>query len=276
MRNTKLSGVFWALTLVAALAIPLAAQTNGPAVAGQEAAAVAGPVQASQAAQAKPDSLVVKSYELKYIGATEFMRSARFYVMDSTGTEKSLTVRILSSQIPAFEALLKKLDVEKKNVQFKVYTIMASQQEPQVVDPKMPAELKAMIPAETKEFADKELKKVLDEMKGLWNFKYFWVDSPSFLLAKDGSGANQSKLVGQLNASLVLENVQLRGEDAGKRVIAVGRVVLTQKTTQGQESLINTSDITFKENGYLVVGVSGMSETRSGRALILVINAEVK
>jgi hypothetical protein len=200
------------------------------------------------------------------------MRSARFYVIDSTGTEKSLTVRIMSSQIPAFEALMKKLDVEKKNVQFKVYTIIASQEELKADDPAS----KVWGQPETKEIADKELKKVLDEMKGLWSFKHFWVDSPSFLLAKDGSGTNQSKLVGQLNASLVLENVQLRGEDAGKRVISVGRVVLAQDTTQGQVHLINTSDITFKENGYLVVGVSGMSGSRGALALILVINAEVK
>ncbi len=265
-RSLALHMVAAAIMLAAGSVPPLFAQNAGTPGAAQEATAAALP---TQAGQAKADVVVVKSYELKFIGASEFMRSAKFYVLDSTGTEKSLTVRIMSSQIPAFEALMKKLDVEKKNIQFRVYTIMASQDLPE----ENPA---VKFAPETKEISDKELKKVLDEMKGLWNFKHFWVDSPSFLLAKDGSGTNQSKLVGQLNATLALENVQLRGEDVGKRIISVGRVVLVQNTSQRQEHLINTSDITFKESGYLVVGVSGMSEARSNRALILVISAEVK
>jgi hypothetical protein len=40
--------------------------------------------------------------------------------------------------------------------------------------------------------------------------------------------------------------------------------------------LIETSDVTFKEKGYLVVGVSGFNAGWSGSALVLVISAEVK
>ncbi len=166
MRKTKRT---WALRMVRGgysagrrLRAPLLAQNAGTPGAAQEAVAGARP---AQAGQAKADVVVVKSYELKYIGASEFMRSAKFYVLDSTGTEKSLTVRIMASQIPAFEALLKKLDVEKKNIQFSVYTIAASQVEPSQI-------VKTMVGLpETKEIADRDLKKVLDEMKGLWKLQ---------------------------------------------------------------------------------------------------------
>ncbi len=41
-------------------------------------------------------------------------------------------------------------------------------------------------------------------------------------------------------------------------------------------TLIDSKNITVKENGYLVVGVSGIQYQRSGTALILIISAEIK
>ena len=214
----------------------------------------------------------VKTYSLKFIGASEFMRSAKFYVYDSTGTESSLTVKIAKRNIPDFEALLKKLDVEKKNVQFQVYAILALKDDP----------LENLGgPAETKEITDKDLKRVLDEMKGIWNFKHYWVDSPSFLIAKDGSGSTRAKLVGRYDLVLTLSNVQIRGDEPGKRIISVGEIGLTQKRVNNAgesygDTLIDTNDITLKEKGYLVVGVSGMPAGWRNGALILVISAEIK
>jgi hypothetical protein len=224
---------------------------------------------AERKAEAERTTPIVKTYSLKYIGASEFMRSARFYVVDSSGTESSLTVRIAPKNIPEFEALLKKLDVEKKNIQFQVYTIVAAKEDP-------PDAYKSFVQNETKEITDKDLKRVLDEMKGLWNFKHFWVDSPSFLIAKDGSGSNHSKLVSRYDLELVLRNIQLRGDEPGKRVISVGETSLTQRQNTAVDNLINTSDITLKEKGYLVVGVSGLQAGWNGLALILVISAEIK
>jgi uncharacterized membrane protein len=214
----------------------------------------------------------VKTYSLKFIGASEFMRSAKFYVYDSTGTESSLTVKIAKRNIPDFEALLKKLDVEKKNVQFQVYAILALKDDP----------LENLGgPAETKEITDKDLKRVLDEMKGIWNFKHYWVDSPSFLIAKDGSGSTRAKLVSRYDLELTLRNVQIRGDEPGKRIISVGEIGLTQKRVNNAgesygDTLIDTNDITLKEKGYLVVGVSGMPAGWRNGALILVISAEIK
>lgn len=216
---------------------------------------------------------VVRTYSLKYINASEFMRSAKYYVYDSSGTEATLTVRLPKKFIPDFEALLKKLDVEKKNIQFQVYAIVASKED-------LPESYQSYLKAETKEITDKDLKKVLDEMKGLWNFKHYWVETPSFMIAKDGAESNHAKLVSRHDFELYLRNVQLRGEESGKRIISVGEIRLIQSThtidNKSQQNLIDTSDITFKEKGYLVVGVSGMTTGWSGAALILVISAEIK
>lgn len=212
--------------------------------------------------------LMVKTYSLKYISALEFVRAAKFYVFDSTGSENALTVKIYKKDIPAFEDLLKKLDVEKRNIQFQVYTIIASKDQP-------PERFKNNFVSETQGIADKDLKRVLDEMKGLWNFKYYWVDSPSFLVVKDGAAGSMFKLVSSYDFDMNILRVQLRGDEPGKRIISVGQIKLIQTINlQLKSALIDTSDVTFKEKGYLVVGVTGM--IGSGEALILVISAEIK
>jgi hypothetical protein len=225
------------------------------------------------AAERAEMELIVKTYSLKYINASDFMRSAKFYVYDSSGTETTLTVRIPKKNIPDFEALLKKLDVEKKNIQFQVYAIVASKDD-------LPESYQSYLKSETKEIADRDLKKVLDEMKGLWNFKHYWVETPSFMIAKDGAASNHAKLVSRHDFEFYLRNVQLRGEESGKRIISVGEIRLIQSTNtsngKSEQNLIDTSNITFKEKGYLVVGVSGLQTGWSGAALILVISAEIK
>jgi len=278
----KAKRIFCVLVLMTAIALwagsfpSLFAQTAKESQAAQEASTAAAQTQAVQqkaaqerrAAESQELTMRVKTYELKFINASEFMRSARFYVVDSTGTESSLTVRIFERNIPEFEALLKKLDVEKRNIQFQVYTIIASKDQPL-------ERFKNNFVSETQGIADKDLKRVLDEMKGLWNFKYYWVDSPSFLVVKDGAAGSMFKLVSPFDFDMNVLRVQLRGDEPGKRIISVGQIRLSQTTDQ-HSTLIDTSDVTFKEKGYLVVGVSGFQAGWSSSALILVISAEIK
>jgi len=278
----KAKRIFCVLVLMTAIALwagsfpSLFAQTAKESQAVQEASTAAAQTQAVQqkaaqerrAAESQELTMRVKTYELKFINASEFMRSARFYVVDSTGTESSLTVRIFERNIPEFEALLKKLDVEKRNIQFQVYTIIASKDQPL-------ERFKNNFVSETQGIADKDLKRVLDEMKGLWNFKYYWVDSPSFLVVKDGAAGSMFKLVSLFDFDMNVLRVQLRGDEPGKRIISVGQIKLSQTTDQ-HSTLIDTSDVTFKEKGYLVVGVSGFQAGWSSSALILVISAEIK
>ncbi len=224
-----------------------------------------------QAEQEKKYGEVLKTYSLKYISVMEFMNAAKFYVLDYSGSENALTVRIRKMNIPAFEDLLKKLDVEKRNIQFQVYTIMASKELPSGL------QYENLLKNETKEIENRDLKRVLDEMKGLWNFKHYWADSPSYLTMKDGSGSNSVRLVSNRGAFFMNAlQVRVRGDEPGKRTISVGRIQLSEPIPEGKSTLIDTSDITFKEKGYLVVGVSGFSSGWSGAAFILIINAEIK
>jgi hypothetical protein len=222
-----------------------------------------------QAENAKKYGEVLKTYSLKYISVSEFISAAKFYILDYTGSENALTVRIRNMNIPAFEDLLKKLDVEKRNIQFQVHTIVASKELPS-------GPYENVLKSETKEIENKDLKRVLDEMKGLWNFRHYWVDNPSFLTIKDGSISNVFRLVSSTaNLSMSVRRVQLKGDEPGKRIISVGQIELVQ-TTDARFTLIDTSEVTLKEKGYLVVGVSGFQYGWSGAALILVISAEIK
>jgi hypothetical protein len=74
--------------------------------------------------------------------------------------------------------------------------------------------------------------------------------------------------------------VNVKGEESRKRVVSVGQIQLSQTYySVGKEetvTLIDTHDVSFKEKGFLVVGISGFRSGRRGNALILVINAEIK
>lgn len=256
-------------------AIALAALISAD-VRGSQESADGSAVQSGQtkAAEYNDGQVYLRTYELKYINATEFMRSAKFYVVDYTGTESTIAVKILGKYIPEFEALMKKLDVEKKNVQFQIITIVASKEAPD-------DRIKDQFVTDTQGIADKDLRRVLDEMKGLWNFKFYKVHQPSFLIVKDGAGQSHFKLVsGSYDFDMNILHVDLRGDEPGKRIVSVGQIQLNQGTNRPDNTerytLLDTSDITFKENGYLVVGVSGLHASWSGLALILVIRADVK
>jgi len=243
------------------------AKTEGQARAEQQKTEAAKAREVDYSTKYEP---VLKTYSLKYISADEFVRAAKLYIMDSSGSEAALTVRVARMNIPALEDLLKKLDVEKRNIQFQVYTIIASK------DEEPPGPYKDAIKNETKEITNKDLKRVLDEIKGLWNFKHYWLDSPSFLMVKDGSTSNSFRLVSSRHLNMFIRRVQVRGDEPGKRTIAVGQITLTEELNTAVSTLIDTSDINFKEKGYLVVGVSGFTSGWAGMALILVINAEIK
>ena len=284
MNNPKgkliVTGMVAAIILGAISWIPLRSQTAGTLpltdVRASQGSADGATAQSGQtkAVEYNQSELYLKTYELKYTNIMELMNAAKFYVLDYTGTGNTVTVKIVGRYIPEFEALLRKLDVEKKNVQFQIVTIIASKEAP---DERM----KMNLAPDTQAITDKDLRRVLDEMKGLWNFKYYRVDSPSFLIVKDGTGQSHFKLVSdRYDLDMNILHVNLRGDEPGKRIVSVGQIQLSQdvstQNSQQRATLLDTSDITFKENGYLVVGVSGLHAGWGGLALILVIRAEVK
>ena len=232
------------------------------------------PIQEKQAKTApskqdfRPYETLIKTYHLKFIKPDELRDAAKFYIQDLTAYKDTITVRIQRRNIPKFEELLKKLDVEKKAVLFKVFTVIAAKE-------KESEEEKDEV------IENRELKKVLDELKNLWKFKSYKVDGPSFLTVKEGSGSNYFRLVSTLYTfNLNILHVDVKGQDPGKRVMSAGQIQLSQTYFSGGKeqtvTLIDTHDVSFKEKGYLVVGISGFRSGRRGNALILVINAEIK
>jgi hypothetical protein len=225
-------------------------------------------------AQAAEEEKVVKTYSLKYVTWNEVAVAARLYLYASSGSENTITVGLPKKYIADFEALLKKLDVEKKNIMFRVYTIIAARDNaPDII--KKP---------ESKEIDNRDLKLALDEIKGLWNFKHYWVDAPSLLTVREGMLVNGFKLVSSLldfaDFRMGLIHVRVGGEETGKRVITIGGInlELNVNTPNGtsKSTLIDTKELSLKEDGYLIVGVSGLQTGWSGLALILVISAEIK
>jgi len=213
---------------------------------------------------------LVKTYSLKFVNPNDLVKAAKFYLYDSTSSGSTLTVRIQRKYVADFEALLKKLDVEKRNIEFQIYTIVATNEAPI-------EQFKSNFVNETRDIKNADLKRVLDEMKGLWNFKYYWVDSPSFINVKDGSEGSSARLAGILSLDLRLRNVQLRGDETDKQIVAIGEIGLYQTVNQ-RSPLIETTDLTLKEKSFLVVGVSGVMAGGMGNkpALILIISADAK
>ncbi len=247
-----------ALIALSALAIP-----TSPALV-QDAGQIAGkPAQDDYVS-------VIKTYTLRYIDPRELLNLAKLYVLNSTASGNIITIQIHKINIPDFEALLRKVDVEKKSIQFRIYTILASRETPEEGGGKTPR-------GQSMESLNPEARKVLDELKGLWNFKSYRADNPSFLVVKDGAGSSFCRLVSDWSGfDLHLQNPQINGDEPGKRTIHVGEIQLRQTLANGNvTTLIATSDVTFKENGWLVVGVSGLAGP-SAQALILVLGAEIK
>lgn len=205
---------------------------------------------------------VIKTYYLKYIDPDELINAGKVYILDATAHKNTISVAMYKKHVPDFEALLKKLDVEKKTVLFKVFTVIASKHE-----------LK-----EKEAIENKDLKNVLDELESLWKFKSYKVDGPSFLTVRDGSGYNFFKLVSTTyNFSMHIEHVNVKGEGQRGRIISVGQIQLRQIPDIHKDvvhTLISTEKVTLKEKGYLVAGISGIGT--SGNALILVIGVEIK
>ncbi|MCJ7581825.1 MAG: hypothetical protein MUP98_15000 [Candidatus Aminicenantes bacterium] len=206
---------------------------------------------------------VIKTYQLKHIKPEVLIDATRLYIIDATVYKNTVTVKITNKNVPIFEDLLKKMDVEKKNILFKVYTIAATRE----------SEKKEI----QEKIEDKGLMQVLDELKNLWNFQSYKIDNPFFITVKEDSGSSFFHLASEIYSSfgLLIQQVNLNTAESGKRNITIGQIQLLQSPPIGKDQIfIDSKSITVKEDGYLVVGVSGMSIR--GKVLILVISADIK
>jgi hypothetical protein len=269
MKNLRFAiiiGTLTALTLVFFVA---------PAFVQAQTSADQNPANPPQKAQdagkeAREDtSTVIKSYSLKYINAEEVYHRIMTKILRLENIVGNiLTVVVPKNKASELDELIKKLDVEKKSIIFRIYTVLASRKAPN------DASLKEF--SMTNSIDDPNLKPVLDELKGLWNFKSYRVDSPSFLTVKDESGDNFFRLISEWpQYNLIILHPQIRGEEIGKRIIYITQIQLNEPNGQNSKgsTIIDTHDVTFKEKGILVVGVGGMPIIG---AVILIISAEIK
>lgn len=206
---------------------------------------------------------VIKTYYLKYIEPDELLNAGKVYILDASAHENTISVTMYKKYVSDFEALLKKLDVEKKTVFLKVFTVIASREDQ----------------GGKEAIENRDVKRVLAELESLWKFKSYKLDGPSVLTVRDGSDYNYFKLVSATsNLNMYVQKVSVRGERPGNRIVTLGEIQLRWADTFGknEQRLIESNDVTLKENGYLVVGVSGFNVGGLGKALILIINAEIK
>lgn len=207
--------------------------------------------------QIAPPQTVVKTYQLKHITPEELINATRLYIIDYTEYKNTVSVKILPRDVVKFEELLKKIDVEQRDVIFKIYLIEAHRKE---------------INSWT-QIKDADLKKALQELGELWNFKSYQVEGPSFITIREGSGPEVIRLLSASNMNIEITNVQIREEAEGDKAIYVESLKLWGTRNFVESKFLETYNKKLRENGLLVAGVSGFG---SDRALILVISAEVK
>ena len=206
---------------------------------------------------------VTKTYVLEYASPEVVRDTLRHYFWECSFDKKEnmLTVRIAREKIPKFEELLKKLDVEKKKILFRIFTVIASQEN------------------KSAEIENKDLKQVLAELQKVLSFKSFRLDGVSAITVKDGQRRSQLLLSSHSSLLLRLEDLSIKGEKSGQRSINF-QFELRQKVDSPllkadkpmYQTLIET-ETSVKENGYLVAGVSKIG---NGDSLVLVINTEIK
>ena len=215
--------------------------------------------QKAQPAAQKPGSeeAVTKTYTLRYVTPIFIRDSLRVYFYNVSYGEGSnlISVALDKKNVAVFEEQLRKLDVPKKNILLRVFTVIAAKE------------------GKSEPIENKELKRVLAEVSNLLSFKSYVLDGASMITLKDGIRRSELLLSSAILEPLILYINQvaiLTGSD-GKRSVKLG-LELWQK---GPESngLLN-SETEIAENGYLVAGVSRIG--KDGKSLVLVINAEIK
>jgi hypothetical protein len=221
-----------------------------------------------QTQQEKPSyKVVTKSYFLKHASPSLIRDALRGYFVNASYVRGGniFTVKILNSNVAKFEDLLKKLDVEKKEILIRIFTVIASNE------------------GKGGNIDNKELKQVLSKLQKLLSFKSFRLDGVSALTVKDGQRHGKVRLSSSTSSlKLELEDIYVKRGTSGQRSVGFEfslnqETRITTNTKDGssisRDTLIE-SETTVKENGYLVAGVSKIG--KNGDSLVLIINAEIK
>ena len=213
---------------------------------------------------AQPHDPITKSYTLKYVDPEIVLKSLQPYLYNYSFDSRAnmITVVIDREKIPQFETLLKQLDVEKRKIQIRVFTVIASQE------------------GKSGDIANTDLQQVLTELQKVLSLKAFRLEGVSALSLTEGQGFRLLKLSSQPPLELRIKDVNIRGQKKGEREVGiefelkhVGKINHPKDEQKWVSETLLQTETTIKENGYLVAGVSKIG---NGDSLVLVINAEIK
>jgi hypothetical protein len=208
------------------------------------------------AEKAGPEEVVTKTYTLHFVSPEFIKDSLRIYIFNCSFGEGSnvISVAMHKKNVAAFEEQLRKLDVEKKNIQLRIFTVIAAKE------------------GKSDTIENKELKRVLVEVSNLLNFKSYVLDGASTITVKDGAEFSRLALSSSMSENLQFDfkGISVSTGSSGKRSVKLDFWLI--QTGNKQELLRSQTEIA--ENGYLVAGVSRIGN--DGKSLVLVINAEIK
>jgi hypothetical protein len=210
--------------------------------------------QKTQAAGNSPSEVVAKSYTLRYVSPEFIKESLRVYFITCSFDEGSNMISVVldKKNVVTFEEQLRKLDIEKKSIQLRIFSVIASKE------------------GKSDAIENKDLKRVLTEVSNLLSFKSYLLDGASVIMLKDGTRRSYLSLSSAMPEPLQLfiNHVTILTGSGGKRSVKLGLELYEKK-----EHLLD-SETEIAENGYLVAGVSRIGN--DGKSLVLVINAEIK
>jgi hypothetical protein len=201
------------------------------------------------------EDVVTKTYTLRYVTPGYISDSLKIYLINCSFGEGSnlISVILRKKNVAAFEEQLRKLDVEKKNILLRIFTVIAGKE------------------GKSDTIENKDLKRVLAEVSNLLNFKSYMLDGASAITVKDGTeGGRLGLSCSVIDLRFNFYRVSILTASNGKRSVKFEFNVMQ---LNNNEELLN-SDSEIPENGYLVAGVSRIG--KDGKSLVLVINAEIK
>ncbi len=193
---------------------------------------------------------VKKTYFLKNISAKDAIDTLRIYTETYSLKKNILSVEMARKNIGKFEKILKKIDTEKRRISFRIFSVIGSHKKD----------------SSGEKFENRDLRKVITELKDVLSFKSFKLDGTAFLNVIDGSNFNGVTLPSKtgLLFKLMLGKVNLRKNRSDEDIIYFSFSL----------SHLMDSRTFIKNKGYLVAGVSKLGD--NGNALILIINATIQ
>ncbi len=206
------------------------------------------------------ERIITKTYKLKYITPHEAKKILSSYLLHSTAPRYSqfFTVRIRKRDLNQFEELLRKIDHEKKNVRFKIYTIIASKSR------------------NNWKIGNREINEVIRKVNSIFAFKSYKLDGISSVTVKDGAQIAKVKLSSSYNLLFKIYNMVINNGDKKRKINLFFSLYKEGGFYDGKKlkgSTIISSSTSMNDNGYFIAGVSKLGN--NGDSLILVIKATV-